>query len=295
MARRLKATHPLKAAYEELKREVRNGHYTPGMLILLGRIYAESLACLNTFERVQLISKVPDKAYFAYANHRRTSRAINQDLYRPEYRDWETLRDLLVPGADLAGVIDAASVTRTLYSMAISFCAAIDLLKEGDQKTPGTFFEHFIATFFTWRVGVEPESSIRILHLDEEGTELPTDFVFDLGSKQRKFHMPIKTSTRERAVMLWAHQKLLDGVYGLERFMGTPVLLAETKADRKRREVVEICLPAQWKVYQLYIARLRRIYYLDLPRPYARLNEDFPPLVVKPFGEFFFEWSTISP
>lgn len=51
--------------------------------------------------------------------------------------------------------------------------------------------------------------------------------------------------------MLWAHQKLLDGVYGIERFMGIPVLLAETKTDNKKKEVVEICLPEQWRVYQL--------------------------------------------
>jgi hypothetical protein len=295
VAKKGKTIHPLERAYEDLKREVRNGHYTRSMLTLLGQIYEESLACLDEFERIQLVSKVPNKTYFAYDNRKRVSRAINQDLYRPEYRDWETLRDLLRPGVDLTGLIDATAVTRTLYSMAISFCAAIDLLKEGDQKTPGTYFEHFIATFFSWRVGVEPKSAIRILHLDEAETELPTDFVFNLGSKKRKFHMPIKTSTRERAVMLWAHQKLLDGVYGVERFMGTPVLLAETKTDRKKREVVEICLPEQWKVYQLYIARLRRIYYLDLPKPYEKLNEDFPPLIVKPFGEFFFEWNTINP
>ena len=95
--------------------------------------------------------------------------------------------------------------------------------------------------------------------------------------------------------MLWAHQRLLDGVYGTERFMGTPVLMAETKTDKRKREVVEICLPEQWRVYQLYIAKLKRVYYLDLPCAYQRLNEEFPPLSVRPFADFFFEWSDLSP
>lgn len=49
------------------------------------------------------------------------------------------------------------------------------------------------------------------------------------------------------------------------------------------------------KVYPLYIAKLKRIYYLDLPLAYQRLNDDFPPLSVRPFGEFFFEWSALAP
>ena len=134
-----------------------------------------------------------------------------------------------------------------------------------------------------------------MLHLDEENTELQTDFIFNLGKGRPKFHMPIKTSTRERAIMLWAHQRLLDGVYGTDRFMGTPVLLAETKTDSAKREVVEICLPEQWRLYQLYIAKLRRIYYLDLPSAHGKLSDVFPPISVKPFGDFFVEWKRLAP
>ncbi len=121
-----------------------------------------------------------------------------------------------------------------------------------------------------------------------------TDFIFDLGVKRPKFHMPVKTSSRERSIMLWAHQKLLDGVYGIQRFIGTPVLLAETKTDKSKREVVEICMPEQWRVYQLYVAQIRRIYYFDLPVAYSKLQDEFPPLVVKPFGEFFHEFDDLK-
>ncbi len=80
---------------------------------------------------------------------------------------------------------------------------------------------------------------------------------------------------------------MLDGVYGTGRFIGTPVILVETKTDQRTRNVVEICLPEQWRIYQMHIAQLRRVYYLDVPTAYLRLNEVFPPVPVRPFGDFF--------
>jgi hypothetical protein len=85
---------------------------------------------------------------------------------------------------------------------------------------------------------------------------LPTDYVFDLGPNRAKFHVPVKTSTRERMIQVWAHQRVLDGVCGTGRFLGIPIILAETKTGRKKREVIEICLPDQWRIYQMHIAQL---------------------------------------
>ena len=84
-----------------------------------------------------------------------------------------------------------------------------------------------------------------MLTVEDERSTLPTDFIFDLGPKQLKFHVPGKTSTRERAVQVWAHQSILNGVYGEGRFKGILVALAETKLDLNKLEVVEICLPDQ--------------------------------------------------
>jgi hypothetical protein len=285
--------HSLLQKYDALKRQSRSALYVAQNTDLLEEIYAESLAFLHRLPRLSLVSKVEGKQYFAFQRGKKISRAINTSLYSSNQDDWQQLRKAMEK--DDLSRFDAKRITQVLYSMAISFCACVDLIKDGDQKTPGTFFEYFVAYFFAWRVGVEPRNSIQILNVDGEDTKLTTDFVFNLGSKKRKFHMPIKTSSRERSIMLWAHQRLLDGVYGSERFMGTPVLLAETKTDKTKKEVVEICLPDQWRVYQLYIAKLKRIYYLDLPAAYSKLNEEFPPIRVRPFGEFFFEWSDLSP
>jgi hypothetical protein len=179
-------------------------------------------------------------------------------------------------------------ITKALYTMAISFCAVIDLGKSGDQKTPGTFFEYFASHWFARTLSVQPQTAIRVLNLDRD-TLLPTDYIFDLGDNRPKIHLPVKTSTRERVIQVWAHQRVLDGVYGTGRFLGMMVCLSETKTDQKKLEVTDICLPEQWRAYQLFIAQLYRVYYLDAPSKYLALNNVFPPIYVKTLGEFFYE------
>lgn len=131
------------------------------------------------------------------------------------------------------------------------------------------------------------------MNLDKE-MSLPTDFIFNLGEEKPKFHVPVKTSTRERIIQVWAHQRVLDGVYGTGRFLGTPVILNETKTDKSKQEVIEICLPDQWKIYQMHIAHLKRVYYLDVPQAYGNLNSGVASIAVKPFGDFFAELDLLS-
>jgi hypothetical protein len=118
---------------------------------------------------------------------------------------------------------------------------------------------------------------------------LPTDFLFDLGAQKCRIHLPVKLSTRERVVQVWAHQRVLDGVYGVGRFRGILVVGTETKAGTKNLKVTEICLPDQWAVYQMFISQLRRVYYLDVPGRYLRLPGVFPYIQVKTLSAFFTE------
>jgi hypothetical protein len=253
----------------------------------LTSLYETCLEVLATFERVDLTTRLAGKKYFAFESSAgKISRAVNKANYHPRVKEWTKLLAALKK-QDFSG-LDEDRITKTIYSVAISFCAVIDLTRSRDQKTPGTFFEYLIGHLFASRLGVNPTTRLPVLNLGID-TTLPTDYVFDLGNEEPKFHLPIKTSTRERIVQVWAHQRVLDGVYGTGRFLGTPVVLAETKTDTSKREVVEICLPAQWRIYQMHIAQLKRIYYLDVPVAYAKLKDVFPPLYVAPFGRFFIE------
>ena len=276
----------------------------PGSLALLPTAeYAQAIArlCLDSrrylcgsCERVQLTSLVPGKGYFALreleeaaASGRSvaTSRPVNAALYIES--DEEFAAGL---GSFLAGdysSMDQLAVTKLLYTMAMSFCAANDLLKARDKKTPATFFECFAAHLFARQFQAVPRDRVKVPSVRDELTELPTDYVFDLGAV--KIHLPVKISTRERVIQAWAHQRVLEGVWGYQAFKGILVVLTETKLDLEKLQVTEICLPQQWAVYQRYIAKLDRVYYLDMPDRYATLVSSSPRIDVKPLGAFWEE------
>lgn len=163
-------------------------------------------------------------------------------------------------------------------------CAGRDVASDGDQKTPGTIFEWLCAAVVQAALNVAPKRALPVLNLDLNG-ELPTDFVFDLGEEKPKFHLPVKTSTRERIIQVWAHQRVLDGVYGVGRFLAMPVILTETKLDAKKLEVVEICLPWQWRLYQMHVSNLWNVCYLDAPAAYLELDKKFPRIGVATIGD----------
>jgi hypothetical protein len=282
----------VEAFYWRLRRARAADLKSPEVSKLLGELFAECLSLLAGYARVPLSTSIPGKSYFAFENSAgKISRAVNSSLYQPKVADWKRIVRALSAG-DFKGLSEM-KVTRTIYSAAISFCAVIDLTRRGDRKTPGTYFEYLIGHLFASRLGVNPSTRLPVLNLDMSGT-LPTDYVFDLGPGKPKYHLPIKTSTRERIIQVWAHQRVLDGVYGTGRFLGTPVIMAETKTDQQTREVTEICLPLQWRLYQMHISQLKRVYYLDIPSAYATLRAVFPPIHVTPFGRFFFEVDALS-
>jgi len=277
----------LMESYETLKKLVGNNqHCSDEAIALIRDIHAHCIGMCAGCGVQELTSKVVGKEYFAYSNEKKISRAINKGLFE----NGTPLIDPFFSATETNdfSAISAEDITSACYNIAISFCAVIDLNKTGDQKTPGTFFEYLIGCLFARRLGITPTKRLDILNLDMEAT-LPTDFIFDLGKDKAKFHVPVKTSTRERVIQVWAHQRVLDGVYGTGRFLGTLACLTETKTDKKKLEVVEICLPVQWRLYQMYIAQLKRVYYLDKPQAYEALNDVFPQIHVSSFGEFFFE------
>lgn len=123
-----------------IKQQVRTALYAPENTALIDALYAESLKTLDRLDREALTSQVAGKDYFAFRKGKKISRAINQALYEPDRAQWKTLQAAMEVD-DLSG-LTSDEITRILYTMAISFCAAIDIIKDGDQKTPGTFFQN---------------------------------------------------------------------------------------------------------------------------------------------------------
>jgi hypothetical protein len=278
----------LATAYESLtaaaKLDLKGKAVSQALEELIGR----SLTFLSdSCKEKPLQSNVPGKGYFAFqpkGGPEKMSRPVNEALFDAELARKYVSR---LVGANLSG-FDSATRKKILYTAAMSYCGATDLLKKDDKKTPGTFFEAFVGHLVARSFNLNPTTSINVLNLDLK-TQLPTDYVFDFGPGKNKIHLPIKTSTRERVVQVWAHQRVLDGVYGVNRFKGLLVCLTETNMQRKAMSVIEVCLPEQWAVYQMFISQLHRVYYFDPPSKYAALATKYPFIQVKPFADFFAE------
>lgn len=278
----------LLAQYDALKKAAAEDAKSPAVANVFANLGELSAEFLNSpCKKIDLNSKVPDKRYFSFAlgrGEKHISRALNFGLF-----DFSTLKHLKKFRNGELETLPPAERDKLLYTLTASCFCAIDLLKDGDQKTPATLFECLIGHLFSRSLGVNPRSEVEVLRLEDESSTLPTDYIFDLGTGKPKFHVPVKTSTRERVIQVFAHQRVLDGVHGFGTFHGILVCFAETKLDHKKREVVEICVPKQWSLYQRFIAPMKRFYYFDIPTKYSALAKADPPMAVASFGEFFGE------
>jgi hypothetical protein len=242
-------------------------------------LYARQI--LGQADRVRLTSRVADKRYFGFRREAQ-SRPLNEALYVDKEDVFNRLLRAFRSGFRGA---TAEDIVRSAYTTAYSVFAANDVYGVG-RKASATFFEILIGHIVARAVGVSPRRKVRI---PESGADLPTDYVFDPGPNSRKIHLPIKTSTRERAVQAWVHQLVLDRIFGTGVYRGVLVVAAETKRDTRTGEVIEICVPRQLQMFQSRVAEISRIYYLDPPQVYLALANDFPRIKVKSFGEAFEE------
>jgi hypothetical protein len=231
---------------------------------------------LQRTERVPLNSAA-GKNYFSFRG-KEQSRPVNAALY--ENGDREFARLLRTFRAGLPREERDAAV-RAAYSVAYSVFAAHDVHDVG-RKASATFFEILIGHVVARAIGVDPRKKVRV---PESGADLPTDYIFDPGPRSRKIHLPVKTSTRERAVQAWVHQLVLERIFGAGQYRGVLIVASETKRDTRTGEVIEICVPRQLQMFQARVAEMSRVYYLDPPKVYLELADAFPRVEVRPFGD----------
>lgn len=267
----------LSQQYERLKTIAATDLSGAGVAGLISEMALWARQMLRQAERVELTSRVVGKRYFGFRREGE-SRPVNQALYVDDRAEFNQLLRVFRRGFRTARGQD---VIRSTYTIAYSVFAANDVYGVG-RKASATFFEILIGHIVAGAVGVSPRKKVRI---PESGTDLPTDYVFDPGPNSRKIHLPIKTSTRERAVQAWVHQLVLDRIFGTGVYRGVLVVSAETKRGSRTREVIEICVPRQLQMFQSRVAEISRIYYLDPPQVYLALATDFPRVEVRSFGE----------
>ena len=121
------------------------------------------------------------------------------------------------------------------------------------------------------------DSESQSAHLNEEVEDqgldmgqVATDIVFDWNGTG--IVIPAKITTRERIVQPFAHQRILDGVFGEGRYVSLLMCVSETQRSDNDQRVNEICVPGTITLFQRHLARLGGIYYLDPPERYMTLG-----------------------
>ena len=120
--------------------------------IALRHAITELLAFVLQSSSVELNSKVHDKEYVMASHNGRYSRPINRSLFKPKMAPDKLLSVIF----NAKPPFDAAELDQCLYTAAMSYPVANDLEKDGDKKSPGTYFEILIGHLVAARYGINP-------------------------------------------------------------------------------------------------------------------------------------------
>ena len=179
---------------------------------------------------------------------------------------WNTLRDSARP-TDCRYNAASDTINTVLYSISMAFASCYDLWRPSSRKTPGTFLEVVIGSLL--QILLPGMKRVAHVSLREEGEKVSTDIAFLEPDHTAGLVVPVKITTRERIVQPFAHQRILDSVFGEQRFRSILVSVSEMQ----RQGTVganAICVPRTIRLYQRHLASLSGIYYLDPPRRYLQ-------------------------
>ena len=229
-------------------------------------------------EPVGLQSSVEGKRYFSFSRNGVVARPANSALFECNAEAigerWRCWQDEPPQGFE-----------RLAYTVALAPCLALELLNRNNKKGPATYFECVVGHIFARALNLEPTRSTTLSILGTEA-KMTMDFLFETGEGADNIHLPIKMSTRERIVQAWAHQRILNMAFRSENYRGVMVLFSETKLNSQTLDVVEICVPNQWLIYQTLLAKMDCIYYFDMPVRYRELTATHPDAIeIKPMRD----------
>jgi hypothetical protein len=179
--------------------------------------------------------------------------------------EWAALCSALCP-ADNRINLDAGRVNSAIYTAVMAFAMTYDLWKRSSRKTPGTFFEVVLGSL----MGPLLPNHSRTKQIPIPGTDqrVSTDIVFATPvASEPNLVIPAKITTRERIVQPFAHQRILDSVFGLGRYLSLLACVSEMQLDRGT-SAHEVCVPGTVRLFQEHLAAVGGIFYLDPPGRY---------------------------
>lgn len=259
----------------------------------------------------------PKVPYSVFRSERSISRPVRPELFIAAGNDFSSeLEQLLRIAKDPLHswtVADHDCANRVVYTAIMSFACCYDLWKPSSRKTPGTFFEVFMAgliqSIFTnseatfskhislteilaatkvsesLKHELAQEETVTSENEDNESS-VSTDVVVSVLGRKGGVVLPLKITTRERIVQAFAHQRILDAAFGAGVYQSLIVCISETQLAKRDKKVNQICVPGTIKLFQRFLAPVGGMYYCDVPQRYAK-DDVQKSVSVKSMGHLF--------
>ena len=257
----------LKILYDNLKGAYDGGQSPIAEIIKIGTY------CINKLHRESNIKRqgnVVSKIYNVFERKNEYSRPYLSDLYISNTSTFIDYWQEIISNIDTTSKrinLEPSVVDKSLYTTVISFACCYDLWKRSSRKTPGTFFEVVLGSLIQ---NILPNfNRTKHIHIPRFGESVSTDIVFSRPDGKINIVIPAKITTRERIVQPFAHQRILESVFGKGHYNSVLMCVSEIQRD-KNENVKEICVPGTIKLFQKHLATLKGIYYLDAPIRYCQ-------------------------
>lgn len=282
-------------------------------------IALEKLNALASYEYYGDFKGNPNVSYCAFTNSGNISRPVRPDIFYSNSGEFSHAFSALMESfqrtPDHWTHEEKKRANDVVYTGVMAIACCYDLWQRGSRKTPGTFFEIFMAGilqevfaeyYFSKHIPLTEfleggeldndaiaEAANENIEDDSEDPELKdsvsslsTDLVIKSVISGKSLVIPFKITTRERIVQPFAHQRILDSAFGIGRFTSFIVCISETQQDKKNSKVNQVCVPGTVKLYQKHLAPVGGLYYCDTPQRYNALDMQ-KLLPVKTVGDFF--------
>ncbi len=225
---------------------------------------------LNNKATTRYLDTVKTKPYNVFENEEKISRPYLPSLYTGNSEDFKSKWDSLVDAIDSEAKtihISASEINDVFYTIITAFSCCYDLWNPGARKTPGTFFEVILGAV----LGKILPTYIRTKHISipNQPESVSTDIVFQDPLTTKSLVIPAKITTRERVVQPFAHQRILDSVFGKGVYCSILMCVSEMQRAKKNG-ANEICVPGTIRLFQNHLAEMGGIYYLDPPNRYTQ-------------------------
>jgi hypothetical protein len=292
----------LKKLYGEACKAYNRGAEHYGICLMVVAYCQRKLAKEAKFVPYGKFAGTPPVMYNVFSLNEAVSRPVRPDLFITDDATFVTahasLLKILQDPNHTWTKADYLCANQVVYTAIMSVASCYDIWQPKSRKTPGTFFEVFMAGLLQ---SVFPDAAFskhislaKILEKDavdvgtaaeaaaeeeaeeaakEEGEDdsssVSTDVVVGVKGQSGGAVIPLKITTRERIVQPFAHQRILDGAFGAGHYLSLIVCISETQLDKDTNSVNQICVPGTIKLFQKYLAPIGGLYYCDVPQRYA--------------------------